>query len=163
MPTIPEGKTLRSWEVPEYQKYERGKWWYIIFGAIGLALIVYAIATYNFLFAIILLICALVLAVSAAREPATLSARITETGMAIGERFMPYQSMAHFAIVYDPPEVKNLYIEFKNGFLTPRTTIPLADENPLEIRDLLINARVKENLDHSDEPFLDLLGRVLKL
>lgn len=163
MPTIPKGKTLHSWEVPEYQKYQRGKLWYILFGVFGLALIVYAVVTLNFLFALIVLICALVLIISTMREPGMIEVWITETGLVVGQRFIPYRSIAHFAIVYDPPEVKNIYLEFKNGFFDSRASIPLEDENPLLIRDLLIQARVKENLDHSDEPFLDLLGRVLKL
>ncbi len=162
MPTLPEGNTLLTWQVPEYQKYQRGKIWYASFVILGLALIVYAVATLNFLFALIVLICALVIVMSTLREPGTLEVRATETGLAVGSRFMPYRSMAHFAIVYDPP-VKNLYLEFKDGFFNAHTSIALEDENPIEIRNLLIGARVKENLDHSDEPFFDLLGRILKL
>ena len=49
------GTALVSWEVDEYPHHERSRRWYLIAGAISLALIIYAIMTANFLFALIIL------------------------------------------------------------------------------------------------------------
>ena len=47
---------------------------------------------------------------------------------------MKYKS---FFIIYQPPEVKSLYFEFK-ALTKPRLVIPLKDQNPVEIRKTLL-------------------------
>ena len=64
-------------------------------------------------------------------------------------------------MIYEPPEVKNLYIEFKN-VLRPRLGIPLQNEKPLEIRDLLLK-HLPENKEREHEPISDGLSRFFKL
>jgi len=49
------GEILLQWEVDEYPHHTRSTLWYGIMGVFGVGLIIYAIATANFLFAVIIL------------------------------------------------------------------------------------------------------------
>ena len=73
---------------------------------------------------------------------------------------MPFKELKDFWIVYEPPFVKNLYIEHKNA-LTPRIVVPIEDADPVEIRRALLDY-LDEN-GRTEEPLGDLLGRVFKL
>lgn len=159
--SVPTGEVLLAWDMPSHTVYNRGWLWYLIAGALGMALIISAVVTANYLFAIIVFILAIIIALTALRPPEAIPIHLTETGCAIGRRFYRYRELAQFAIVYQPPVVRNLYLEFKTG-ARPRITIDLCDQNPLEIREIL-GTHVKENVDQTEEPFSDLMGRVLKI
>ena len=49
------GTPQLEWEVDEYPAHQRSKVWYILAAVVGVALIIYAVATANFLFAVIIL------------------------------------------------------------------------------------------------------------
>ena len=163
MPTTPETKTLLSWEINEFTPYERGKLWFVIATLVSLALIIYGIITTNFLFAIIVLIFALVIALTVVRKPGILTVHATDMGLEVGERFYPYYSIANFAIVYEPPEVKDLHLEFKKGLFDPHLILPFETQNPMELRELLIARHVKEDTQHTEESFTEFLARILKI
>jgi len=54
-----------SWKIPEYREHERSKKWYIIAIAIMALLLLYAIFTANFLFAVILIVVGITFALQA--------------------------------------------------------------------------------------------------
>ncbi|MDP3795111.1 MAG: hypothetical protein Q8R13_04265, partial [bacterium] len=58
-------------------------------------------------------------------------------GVTIDARSHPYETLSSFWIFYDPPHVRELSLRSKQRFL-PYIRIPLADQNPVEIRRLLI-------------------------
>ena len=43
-----------AWHVDEYERHERGPWWYVIVGAVMIGLLMFAVFAANFLFAVIL-------------------------------------------------------------------------------------------------------------
>ena len=155
------GEILLVWDMPSHPGYERGWLWYTIAGAIGTTLIVYSVASGNYLFAIIILILAIVIALTSLRAPEPLRIALSETGCGIGRQFYPYREVAKFSIVYEPPVVQNLYLDFKSG-LRPRLTIDLTDQNPLEVREL-IGTHVREDIENTDESLSEYLGRLLKI
>ena len=68
----------------------------------------------------------------------------------------------NFSIIYKPKdEIKNLYFEYKNP-IHPRLSIPLLDKNPLQIREYLLKY-LAEDLDRTDQPVSEALGRLFKL
>ncbi len=156
------GMEIIAWEVPEYHKHDRGRWWYIIFAVICMGLIIQAIFTGNFLFAVILVIAGFVIIINDARHPAPVSVRITTEGVMVGRKFYDYDEMKHFAIVYKPAEdLKRLYFEFKT-VTKPRLSVALFDINPLYIREHLTKY-LSEDLERLDEPTSEFLARILKL
>ncbi len=159
---IDQGDEIMSWQVPEYEKHERNKSWYILAGVIGLLFLIYAVYTKNFLFAVIIIVVALIMILHDSREPDLIKVSITDEGVIVGRKFYDYDEIKNFSIVYKPKqEVKNLYFEFKN-VLRQRLSIPLQDMNPLSIRENLLKY-LPEDLDRTDQPLSEGLAKMFKL
>jgi len=156
--TTPE--ILASWDIPEIDKYERKKSWYLIAFLIFLSLLIYAILTANFLFAVIIIFITMILYLQEKHETIIITFAITPDGLIIGDKFFAFKEMKNFYIIYEPPEVKKLYIIFKN-FLKPRLGISLFDQNPVKIRGILTQY-LDEDLEKEYEPVTDKIGRIFK-
>jgi len=152
---------LMSWEFSDRPNYRRGRIWYVFMILAGLGLLLYALFSANFLFALIIVMFALVMYVSTIFEPTRMRFALTEDGLKIGESFIPYRDVDKFWFCYEPPVVKNLYLEFRSS-LRPRLRIDLDDQNPNKVRESLAKY-VREDLDQVDEPLSELIGRILKI
>ncbi len=153
---------LISWKVPEYEKHKRSKKWYIGAGIIAFIFFIFAIITFNYLFAFIVIIASFIIILYDAHEPNLVDFAITPEGLIVGRRFYDYDEIKNFSIVYKPRlGVKNIYFEFKN-FLRHRLTIPLQDQNPVEIRKILLKY-LPEDTERVDPPFSENLAKILKL
>ncbi len=160
--TTNQGDEIISWQVPEYEKHERNKSWYVLASIIGLLFLVYAIYTKNFLFAVIIIVVALIIILHDSREPDLIKVSITDEGIVVGRKFYDYDEIKDFSIVYKPKQgVKNLYFEFKN-VIRQRLSIPLKDMNPLSIRENLLKY-LPEDLDRTDQPLSEGLAKMFKL
>lgn len=155
------GKVLMNWEIPEFEKHERGRWWFIIALLVVAALLVWAILTANYLFAILVIIFAITYYLQISREPVDVTVALTEKGVAIGDRLYPYETFRSFWVIYKPPEVNTLYLGFKNT-LRPEMSIPLKKKNPVKVREILLDY-LDEDVDKEDESSSDFLRRQLKL
>jgi hypothetical protein len=155
------GEVLITWKFPEYEELKRGKAWYIIGGIVIILLFIYSYFTNNPLFALIVLIGAILTVILARRKPELVDIFITNTGVLIGNTFTHYRDFKDFAIVYQPPEVKKLYLETR-GALKPRFTIPLEDINPLAVREILLDY-LDEDLEREEEASSEVLTRLFKL
>lgn len=155
-----QGDEILGWMIDEYERHERGPVWYAAAFLIGVGLILYALVTQNFLFAVIIVMFGVFIGLASLREPSRVLFRATTRGVAVGEQFFPYVELRAFWIVYEPPYVKNLYIEHKSA-LSPRIVVPIEDVDPIEIRNGLL-AHLDEDA-RTEEPMGDLLGRILKL
>ncbi len=155
------GNELISWEVNEYEKHTRGPVWFTLATIAAVALIVYALFTQNFLFAVIILMFGVIYFLSSLKEPARIMISITDNGIMIGETFFPFRDMRTFSIVYEPPVVKNLYINLKSRW-RPLLSIPLEAMDPVKVRDLMLPFAI-EDLEQTEESLTDLVSRLYKL
>lgn len=155
------GKTLIRWHFPEFEQPDRSLSWYVVLFIIFIALLIHSFITSNFLFAIIIVMVVVILFLHQRKDPIELEIKITEAGIEIGDKFYAYKELDKFFIIYEPPEISNLYIEFKSN-LKPDLSIPLKDQNPIKVRDIIIDFLV-EDVDKEEEPTGDFLTRWLKL
>lgn len=155
------GDILAFWEFPEFIKHQRSLIWYVGFVVILIALLVYSYFSDNLLFAIILVIFTVLYLISLKDEPKTVETALTEEGIFIGSRFIPYEDFQNFYIIYYPPQIKNLYFQPKN-MLKPRITIPLETQNPVRIRQILIKY-LSEDIKKEEIPASEGISRILKL
>jgi hypothetical protein len=155
-----KGKVLIKWHFPEFEQPERTLSWYIILFIIFGALLTYSVLTLNFLFAIIVVMIVVILFLHQRKDPLELEIKIMEAGIEIGDKFYAYKDLDKFFIIYEPPEISNLYIEFKSN-LKPDLSIPLKDQNPVKVRDILMDFLL-EDIDKEEEPTADFLTRWLK-
>jgi len=159
---IDYGQELFSWSVPEYEKHERTKAWYIISIIATLILLFFAFFTYNFLFAVIIIIISLIIILHDGQNPQKVKFIITDEGLIIGRKFYDYDEIKDFAIIYKPRlDAKRLYFEFKNS-LKHRLSISLENMNPLPIRETLLEY-LEEDLERTDIPLSEALAKLFKL
>ena len=155
------GTILASWNIPEFEKYNRSVFWYIGFGLLGFFCLIYALWTVNFLFALIIIIAAFVVYIQEKTEALPIKCLITSKGIKFGARLYFYSDIKQFWIIYDPPAVKKLYFSFRN-ILSPQLAISLKNQNPIKIREILLQL-LDEDLEKEREPFHELLGRWAKI
>ena len=85
------GRVLAEWTVPEFIKYKRTLGWFIIAGGLAVILLVHALATRNFLFAIIILIITAIVYLHERRQPDDIEFMILEGGVVLGDKYYPYK------------------------------------------------------------------------
>ncbi len=155
------GEVIYNWTIKEYEKYERGSRWYLVMGIFAILLIGFAVISANYLFALIIVLFAIILVLQEMNEPVELDFAITETGVVIGNKFFPFFEIEKYWLIYNPPEIKTLYFEPKT-ILKHRISIPLDDVDPIELRSYL-NQYLVEDIEREEEPISDRLGRILKI
>ena len=159
---IDYGDAIIDWQIPEFDKHERTKKWYITASIAALVLLLYSFISANFLFAVIIIITALVIILNDKKEPNKIKVSLTDEGIMIGKKFYDYDEIENFSIVYKPrQEIKNLYFEFKSA-LRHRLSIPLENTNPITIRKALLKY-LKEDLERTDQPLSEALAKMFKL
>jgi len=158
---MPQDNVLISWSFPEFHKHEHSKLWYLIVFGVSVLLIIFAIFTANWLFALIIIMIDAILMIMERKEPLDIEFTINEKGIEVGGRFVSHKEINNFWIIYEPPEIKNVYFEFKSK-VKPRLTIPLDNINPLKVRQILLE-RLTEDLSKENEPTSEALGRMLKI
>ncbi|MBU1039024.1 hypothetical protein KKC17_02200 [Patescibacteria group bacterium] len=150
-----------SWSFKEFNPIIRSRRWWWLAGVISLLLLLYAVLTGNFLFALILLMGAILFVNETKRQPRHLKCQITNKGLAVGKKFWRWSELNEFWIAYQPPTIDNLYVLPKNLF-DPRLSIPLNKTNPLKVRTEL-KKFLNEDLSKEDEPTSEALAKLLKL
>lgn len=155
------GEILISWEIPSYHKHEKPKVWYIYFFLFTALCLVYSYFNQNPLFALIVILCAILYIANEKNDPKKLIFAITEDGIVIENKFIPYKKLKAFYILYQPPLIKNVYFQPKNP-IAQVITIPLGEENPVEVRKILLQY-LDEDLEKEDMPGSESIGHMLKL
>lgn len=158
---VEPGKSLHTWTFPEFERYARGRVWYIVMSVIAGLALVWAIFTANFLFGLILLMASTLYVFRLRRPPQLLTCAIAENGITAGLHFLPYRSLRDFWIIYRPPTVKRLYLRPKSA-LRPLLVVPLENQNPLVIRESL-RRHLPEDVSQEEEPTLDQISRTLRI
>ncbi len=154
-------KILISWEFPERIRYERGTLWYIIAITLGTGLLIYAVISANFLFALIVLLFALIFYVNTVMPPKNMRLTITEDGIEMGREFFPFTDLSSFWFIYEPPVVKNLYLGLKNS-LRQQISADLADTDPNEVR-VVLSRYIREDFTKDEESMSEVVSRFLKI
>ena len=155
------GKVLSQWSFPETVRHARGQAWFITMGIVAALLVIYAIVTMNFLFALIIVLAAAITMLHHYREPIVVACTLYELGVEVGHKFWSYKDLKKFWIIYEPPHVKKLYFIWQTA-MKPILSVPLGDQNPLKVRELL-GRYLEEDLEKEREPLTEGIARVLKL
>ncbi|MDO8559793.1 MAG: hypothetical protein Q7S23_02015 [bacterium] len=155
------GRVIVQWQCDDGTQQPRSHRWYVIAGVVAVLLIAYGVWMGDFLFSGLLVLFGLTYGLMRRQPSKTMSFAITDNGVAAGRTFYSYQELKRFWIIYQPPEVKNLYLEFRNPF-KPYLPLPLGSQNPVTARHALLDY-LSEDLRREDEPVLDQISRLLKL
>ncbi|MFA5029174.1 MAG: hypothetical protein WC518_00285 [Patescibacteria group bacterium] len=156
-----------SWRHPEYIRYRKNIWWYVISLIVLILLSIWAIAQgnwfgdQNYLFVVFLVLFYLVVLIYEFRQPEEVDFIITPDGVKSGRRFYYYKDIDNFFVIYQEQGIKNLYLDFVNP-LRGRLVVPLDGQDAVAIREFLLGF-LKEDLDREVEPLSERFRRWLKL
>ncbi len=155
------GDIVYQWQIREYEPQERNRRWYLIMGMVAAFLVVFAVWTANYLFILVVVLFSIIMMLHGAQSPLEINFVITKLGIVVGNRFYKYSELQNFWIIYNPPEVKNLYFGF-DKFFKHRLLVPLHNYDPRPIREHL-SQYVDEDLEQEEEPFSDRIARLFRL
>lgn len=128
---------LLHWRAPEYEKYERGRKWYLYVTLVLLAIIGYAVYTDSPIMAITFVLIGVVGYIFINRDPQIIDFAVTRDGIIAGREMYDFDAVKSFWIFYEPHDIKVVSLHTKSA-LMPFTHIPIHDENPVEIRRVLL-------------------------
>ena len=171
---------LAQWQIPEFHKHEKTKKWYsyffliigiiIILSVIGLNITLFKISDQaftitfdkgNYLFIILIVLATALYWILENSKVKELDFTITYDGIFLANKFIDFADLKNFYIIYQPPQTKNLYLQYKNNF-RPYIQIPLLNQNPVEIRKILLQF-LPEDLAKEDIPTREAISGLLKL
>jgi hypothetical protein len=144
------------WQAYEYHHYERPRDWFWALGILAVAFAIAALIFGNILFAILILVASFSVALHAKKNPEVFEFELNPKGVRINNKLYPYNSLQSFWV--EDEIGREILIKSKKAFM-PFIVLPLADQDPDEIRDYLINfideEVMSEPLAHK---FLEYLG-----
>jgi len=162
------------WQVPEFKKHQRGRTWYIITGLLVFFCLFFSFFTFqswhlvplglgsNFLFALIIILSAIIMIMNDSQKPLMVDFEIGPEGVKIGRHFYDYDQLKNFSVLYKPKDsIKNLYFEYKNT-MHPRLSVPLRRMDALTVRNFLVRY-LDEDLTRTVPPLSEQLTKLLKL
>jgi hypothetical protein len=148
---------LHKWSAPEHEPYFVSKKFYLISIMILSSIIIYALIYNSPIMAITFILIGIVGYIFLQKEPREMTFSITHEGIVVGNEIYQFDNLKSFWIFYHPPYEKKLSLLSKSS-LTPNIHIPIGDEDPVEIRQLLIDfipeEKQERNLVDIAEKFL---------
>lgn len=145
-----------TWQAYEYNPAEISRDWFIGVAAFGLLVLIIALFTKNFLFALLILIGTGLIILLGTREPELITFSITSKGLVIKDQLYLYRNLIAFGLK-DHEQPHKLMIH-TSRLLAPHIIIPLEDVDPE-----LIRASLKKFLPevHFEESLVDLFMEYL--
>lgn len=151
-------EALLNWKAPEFQKKEKSKTWFTIMWIIFALLVALAVWQGSYTSTVLFILMAVVVYLYSLKEPKTLNYSITPEGIKIADELHKYDDIESFWVFYEPPEVKYVSLK-KENTLGGRIHMPLGDQDPNEIREILDQFLPEEK---QEESVADVLARNLR-
>ena len=155
---LKKSKTHLKWITPEFEYYKNSQSWFITIGIIAGILLIIAIFTKNFLFGLLILISSFLIFTYSLKKPDNVKLSISPKGIKINNTLYEFENLRSFWIFYNPPEIKELSLRSKKTIM-PYIRVPVGNENPVEIRKILIKYLPEKK---HKESVIDNLARHLK-
>jgi hypothetical protein len=149
---------LLRWSAPSFTNPKKTRNWYIVTGAVTLALVAFSIVVGSYLGAILFVLMGIVIFLYASREPSQVFAGVTPEGIFFGNRLYFFSDLDSFWLFYDPPDLKEISLK-SNKMIMPVIKVQLGDQDPVAVRTLLLKF-LKEK--EQEESMIDLIARRLK-
>ena len=127
-----------EWEAPSFYYNPRKKYLFLIVIALlagAGAMFFYRLDT---LTAIFLVLSSVVIMLYTNKKPILIKVTVSRAGVTIDDRTYYYKELKSFWLDYDPQGFKELSLESKKWYI-PYIKISIEDQNPVELRSLMIN------------------------
>jgi len=148
-----------AWRAPEFETFERDRKWYFYITAILIAIIAYAIFTNGLVMAITFILIGVVGYVYIEKDPRILDFMLTKDGVVAGREIYDFDNIQSFWVFYEEDGLRVISLHTQS-YLVPFIHIPIGDQDPTEIRKILLEYIPEE--EHKPG-MMDTLDRLLKL
>lgn len=149
---------LMHWQAPEHEIVEKDKRWYLYAGLVLSAIVAFAIYSNSPVMAITFILIGVVGYIFLNKEPRIVDFAITQDGIIADRDIYEFDNMHSFWIFYEPGQKKVISLHMKNKIM-PHVHIPVHDEDPVEIRKILMEYIPEIKQEHSPiDTFERLLG-----
>jgi len=128
---------LMHWQAPEHEIVEKDKKWYLYAGLVLSAIVAFAIYSNSPVMAITFILIGVVGYIFLNKEPRIVDFAITQDGIIASRDIYEFDNMHSFWIFYEPGQKKVISLHMKNKIM-PHVHIPVHDEDPVEIRKILM-------------------------
>lgn len=137
-----------SWEAPEHNHTEKGGDWFFAFTIIFIAIVTSAILLGNTLFALLMAVAGITLAISVTRRPRIVEFAVTVRGIRVDDEIFPYGTLESYCIEEDDPSGPQLIIKSQRR-LMPFILIPLPPDNIDDVEEILRDRLPEEQLEEA--------------
>jgi len=154
-------KSEIQWSAPEFHYYHKTSTWYWAMGGIALVIVGISLIQQNFLFALFVVVAAVLIVVWAGRSPKTVDFKLVEEGLLLNNKLAyPFEKLEGFAIIGTPedPELSELVLRTKSN-VHHWVKVIIATQRKDEVYEFL-NDYLPE-LEY-EESFIDHIGRILR-
>ncbi|MEK7544891.1 MAG: hypothetical protein AAB551_02055 [Patescibacteria group bacterium] len=151
---------ILDWQTTQYNAYEKGVLWYVIFTAVISLFIVYAFYSKDYFFAAAMIAFGVAYAILQREKPKNVKVILSKYGIKVGNDVYPYSEVIAFWLIYKPPYVKTLNFRIKNRWAQD-LVINIHKEDPAEIREML--GSIIPEWKGKQEAFAESLVRLLRL
>ena len=150
---------LLGWRAPEFEAVERDKKWYAWIVFILLGIIAYAVFTNSLVMAITFILIGVVGYIYINKSPKVLDFMITRDGVIAGREIYDFDNLKSFWILYEADGLKVISLHTESH-LTPYVHIPVGGQDPVRIREILLEYLPEEK----QEPGMaEMMDRLLRL
>lgn len=154
-----QSSNIYSYQALEFDKYEKTKTWYILFGIIGILLLSYAVVLRSPITFVVFLLTFIVTLLISNKDPKQILVEITRNGINLDrKKTFRYQDIDSFG-VFIRDDVRFISLHMASGVLA-HARIPLGSESPDEIAEILEQFIPRED---GKERFMDILDHFLKI
>lgn len=150
---------LAHWQAPEFEVYEQDKRWFLYLALILMVIIAYAIYANSPIMAITFILIGVVGYIYIDKEPRFLDFMITEDGIIAGKEIFEYERIKSFWIFYEEDGSKVISLHMRS-LITPYMHIPIGEEDPVKIREVLLENVEEIKQEHNIVETLERLFRI---
>ncbi len=129
-------KDTIEWKALERKGYGHTPDWYVAVSVIAISIAVTSVILHNTLFAILVVLSAVVLFLRTLQPPRTVVYALTSKGLWINKEFSPFKSFESFWVEDSDPEHATLIMK-SAGLVMPLLCIPLDGQDPDSVREHL--------------------------
>jgi len=151
------GEILHQWQASEFEVQEQNTdlLYYILFFLI--VIVGYAVYSNSPIMAITFILLGVVGYINMGKKPRIIDFKLTDEGVAAGREFFTYENIKSFWIFYEPDNLKVISLH-TDSYITPFVHIPLHNEDPVGMREILLKYLPEVKQKYS---MVDKLERIL--
>jgi hypothetical protein len=146
--------SLLHWNAPEFEMFEQNKKRLAYAALVLLAIIIYATLSNNPIMAIVFVLIGIVAYMYLNKEPRDLDFQIVPEGISASKDFYAFENIRSFWIFYDPQYKKIISLHTKS-YLTAFVHVPIHNEDPVEIRRILLKYIPEIKQEHGPAEILE--------